>query len=288
MDPIAVWVDAFTDEPFAGNPAVVVLLDSARDGGWMQALAREMGVSETAFVVQRDAGAGPAGGAERGSRDFDLRWFTPATEVDLCGHATLASAHALWQEGRLGPREPARFHTRSGILTAARRDPWIEMDFPSTPPAPESAPAGLAEAIGASICWSGRARIGDWLIELADESTVRGLAPDFARLAAVPARGIVVTARADPGAGHDFVSRFFGPAVGIEEDPVTGSAHCALAPFWAERLGRLEMVGFQASARGGIVRVRVAGERVILGGKAVTILRGALAGETGRPDKEGA
>jgi PhzF family phenazine biosynthesis protein len=263
VDPVAVWVDAFTETPFAGNPAVVVLLDRPREDAWMGSLAREMGVSETAFVTPRPNG-------------FDLRWFTPAVEVDLYGHATLASAHALWQEARVAPGASIRFHTRSGLLGAARRDPWIELDFPAAPPAAESAPAGLAEALGAEPRWSGRARTGDWLIELAEEAAVRALAPDFERLAAVPARGIIVTAGADAGAGHDFVSRFFAPNVGIDEDPVTGSAHCALAPFWAGRLGKSEMIGYQASPRGGTVRVRVEGDRVVLGGQAVTVLRGEL------------
>lgn len=277
MGAVAVWVDAFADAPFAGNPAVVVLLERECEAGWMQSLAREMGVSETAFVCPRSAFPHSA---DSGARDagFDLRWFTPAVEVDLCGHATLASAHALWQEGRLAPREPARFHTRSGLLTARRRDPWIEMDFPAAPAEAEEPPEGLVAALGAAIRWSGRSSVGDWLIELEDEAAVRDLAPDFARLATVPARGVIVTAPARRAAPYDFVSRFFGPAVGIDEDPVTGSAHCVLAPYWAGRFGRDAMVGYQASARGGIVRVRLTGERVILSGRAITMLRGELRG----------
>src|SRR5687768_13660492 len=268
MEPVAVWVDAFTEAPFAGNPAVVVLLDRAREDAWMGSLAREMGVSETAFVAPRADGRGrdPA---------FDLRWFTPEVEVDLCGHATLASAHVLWEEGRVAPGAPISFHTRSGLLGAAQQGPWIELDFPAVDAVAEPAPVGLAEALGAVPRWTGRGSVGDWLVELDDERTVRELAPDMAGLSRVPARGICVTARADDS-GYDFVSRFFAPAVGIDEDPVTGSAHCMLAPYWSERIGREELVGFQASARGGIVRVRYAGERVVLGGRAVTVLRGEL------------
>ena len=274
LKPLAVWVDAFTDEMFAGNPAVVVLLDRPRTEAWMGSLAREMGVSETAFLVARPDG-------------FDLRWFTPEVEVELCGHATLASAHALWEEKRVAPEAVIRFHTRSGVLGAVERDGWIELDFPSTPPAPETPPEGLAEALGAQPVWAGRSGSRDWLIELPDEAAVRGLAPNFARLAELPARGVIATAPAAEDSGHDFVSRFFAPAVGIDEDPVTGSAHCALAPYWAERLGKLEMVGYQASARGGVVRVRVEGDRVRLGGRAVTVLRGELsAAGTARPTEE--
>ena len=274
MKPLAIWIDAFTDEMFAGNPAVVVLLDRPTDEAWMRGLAHEMGVSETAYVTPRPDG-------------YDLRWFTPEVEVDLCGHATLASAHALWREARVAPGTAIRFHTRSGVLGAVERDGWIELDFPSTPPEPSTPPAGLAEALGAEIAWAGRTPMGDWLVELADEAAVRGLAPDFAHLTGLPARGVIATARGSEGSERDFVSRFFAPAVGIDEDPVTGSAHCALAPYWAERLGKLEMVGYQASARGGIVRVRVEGDRVRLGGRAVTVMRGELsAAGTARPTQE--
>jgi PhzF family phenazine biosynthesis protein len=275
MRPQAIWVDAFTEKPFAGNPAVVVLIDEPAGEAWMGSLAREMGVSETAFVSPRAAGSESPDRIEAADASYDLRWFTPDVEVDLCGHATLASAHALWQEGRVSAGTPIHFHTRSGILGAVRRDSWIELDFPAAPAAAEAAPRELLDALGAGLRWSGRTDLGDWLLELEDEAIVRNLAPDYARLAVHPARGIIVTARAD--GDHDFVSRFFAPAVGIDEDPVTGSAHCALAPFWAERLGRDQLTGYQASPRGGIVRVRLAGSRVILSGKAVTVLRGELA-----------
>jgi PhzF family phenazine biosynthesis protein len=254
-------VDAFTERPFAGNPAAVCVLPTSRDATWMQLVASEMNLAETAFLVRRDDG-------------FDLRWFTPAVEVDLCGHATLASAHVLWEEHHLPPGETARFHTRSGLLTAARRDGLIWLDFPATPAEASPAPDGLAATLGARPGFVGRTRF-DLLVELESEAVVRGLAPDLGRLARLPVRGVIVTARAS-SAGQDFVSRFFAPASGIPEDPVTGSAHCALAPFWADRLGRNDLQGYQASARGGMVRTRLAGDRVQLGGKAVTVMTGVL------------
>jgi PhzF family phenazine biosynthesis protein len=255
-------VDAFTAAPFAGNPAAVCVLAEAGDDAWMQRVACEMNLSETAFLH-------PQGG------DFSLRWFTPATEVDLCGHATLASAHVLWEEGHLAPDRPARFHTRSGLLTATRDGDWISMDFPATLAQPADPLDGLLAALGlTSAIWVGKNQ-WDYLIELDSEAAVRALAPDFGKLARIPARGVIATSRsATPG--YDFVSRFFGPAVGINEDPVTGSAHSTLAPYWAERLSKTEMTGYQASARGGVIRVRLAGERVIISGQAVTTLRGEL------------
>jgi PhzF family phenazine biosynthesis protein len=255
-------VDAFTSDPFGGNPAAVCLLPVAREAEWMQAVAREMNLSETAFLVHR-AGA-----------DYDLRWFSPAVEIDLCGHATLASAHALWEAGRLQPAATARFHTKSGVLTAVRRGDLIELDFPATPGQPAAAPDGLADALGAAPRYVGRSRF-DYLIELASEEVVRTLRPDFARLRTLPVRGVIVTSQAST-AGWDFVSRFFAPGSGIDEDPVTGSAHCALAPFWSERLGKTELIARQVSSRGGTLHVTLAGDRVRLGGHAVTVLRGEL------------
>jgi PhzF family phenazine biosynthesis protein len=227
----------------------------------MQHVAREMNLADTAFLVQRTDG-------------FDLRWFTPGVEVDLCGHATLASAHVLWEEGRLPPEEVARFHTRSGVLTASRSGDLIWLDFPATPAQPAAPPTDLEAALGAAPRWVGRTPF-DYLVELDSDAAVRSLVPNLARLAAIEARGIVVTARAADQDG-DFVSRFFAPAIGIPEDPVTGSTHCALAPFWAARLHRNELVGYQASARGGTVRTRLQGDRVLLGGKAVTVVRGEI------------
>jgi predicted PhzF superfamily epimerase YddE/YHI9 len=277
-------VDAFTAEPFAGNPAAVCLLEREADAGWMQRVAAEMNLSETAFLRPPQGSGEPQGGAPvdraEGSIEgavFGLRWFTPEAEVALCGHATLASAHVLWTEGRVPAGQPIRFHTLSGELRATGRDGAVELDFPATPPAPEDPPAGLLEALGEparSVRWVGRSRF-DYLLELGSEAAVRGLAPDFRKLREVSTRGVIATAASEAD-GFDYVSRFFAPAVGIDEDPVTGSAHCALGPFWAERLGRAELVGFQASRRGGVVRTRAAGDRVLLGGQAVTVLRGEL------------
>jgi PhzF family phenazine biosynthesis protein len=256
-----VQVDAFTAKPFAGNPAAVCVLPSARDAVWMQNVAREMNLSETAFLV-RDGSA------------FHLRWFTPAVEVDLCGHATLASAHALWEDGHLKKGEQARFQTRSGLLTADRRGEWIEMDFPVKADEPAEAPTGLGEALGAPLKYVGRNKF-DYIVEVESEAALRNLKPNFTLLAEIPVRGIIATARSETN-GFDFVSRFFAPASGVNEDPVTGSAHCCLAPFWAKRLGKTEFTAYQASARGGVVRVRLNGDRCILGGQAVTVLRGEL------------
>ncbi len=254
-------IDAFTDRPFAGNPAAVCLLDAPREADWMQAVAAEMNLSETAFVRPLADG-------------FELRWFTPAVEVELCGHATLASAHALWSEDLVAADEPIRFATQSGVLTCTRQGDLIELDFPATPASEYDAPSGLAAALGAQPRYVGRSRF-DALVLLDSEAAVRSLQPDFVRLNQLPVRGVIVTSAADD-AQFDFVSRFFGPAVGIDEDPVTGSAHCVLAPFWSERLGKTDMTAYQASARGGVVHVRLAGERVILGGTAVTVFRGHL------------
>ncbi len=255
-------VDAFTGEPFAGNPAAVCLLSAPADAAWMQRVAREMNVSETAFLVRRDSG------------EFDLRWFTPVIEVDLCGHATLASAHVLWDEGHLPPGEPAVFHTRSGRLSAKLRGGWIEMDFPAEPAEPVPAPDGLTAAIGAEPAYVGRNRF-DYLVEVDAPGTVQRLTPDYRRLGEIETRGFIVTARADSN-GIDFVSRFFAPKTGIDEDPVTGSAHCCLGPYWKSRLGRDTFTARQVSERGGLVKVAVRGQRVLLSGQAVTVLRGTL------------
>lgn len=259
-------IDAFADRPFTGNPAAVVLLDAPREAAWMQAVAMEMNHSETAFVEARADG-------------FGLRWFTPEVEVKLCGHATLASAHALWETGRLARGETARFHTKSGVLTARpvvhEGGARIELDFPQRPPQRAEEVGDLPRALGAEVRELHRSS-EDWLALLPDEATVRALTPDFAALKPLGARGVIVTAAADPGSAYQFVSRFFGPGVGIDEDPVTGSAHCVLAPFWGARLGRTEMTGFQASRRGGMVGVTLAGARVKLSGRAVTVSRGEL------------
>jgi PhzF family phenazine biosynthesis protein len=254
-------IDAFTDVAFRGNPAGVVLLDTPRDASWMRDVAAELRHSETAFVLARADGS------------HDLRWFTPTTEVDLCGHATLATTHALVSTGASGP---FTFHTRSGLLsTTIGGDSAITMDFPAQPVHPIDAPAGLAGALRVppvSVHGNGI----DVLVEVTDVATVAGLGPDVNALREIDARGITVTARADAGADHDFASRFFAPRVGVDEDPVTGSAHCALAPYWAQRLGRTSLTGVQLSARGGRVGVELRGDRVALRGRAVTVLEGTL------------
>lgn len=254
-------VDAFTDRPFAGNPAAVCPLDAPRSDAWMQNVAAEMNLAETAFLLPQSDG-------------WNLRWFTPLLEVDLCGHATLAAAHILWETGQLASDAQARFTTRSGLLTADRRGDGIELDFPAERETETDASPALSAALGARPRYLGKNRF-DLIAELDDEAAVRALNPDFAQLTLLPVRGVIVTARAD-SPDYDFVSRFFAPRCGIPEDPVTGSAHCCLGPFWSARLNKTTMRGFQASPRGGRVLVSVKDDRVLLGGKAVTVLRGAL------------
>ncbi len=254
-------IDAFSARPFGGNPAAVCLLTEYPSDEWLLSVAREMNLSETAFLKRRDDG-------------FDLRWFTPEVEVELCGHATLASAHFLWQEGLLESGTAARFHTLSGWLTAEQREGWIEMDFPAVPAKASRASPDLLRALGVEARFVGKNRF-DYIVEVESEEILRAMRPDFKLLAGVIERGVMVTSAADEPS-YDFVSRFFAPAVGVDEDPVTGSAHCCLAPYWAERLARDELVGFQASRRGGVVRTRVQGDRVFLGGQAVTVLMGQL------------
>jgi len=255
-------IDAFTDAAFKGNPAAVCLLDNRDvDAAWMQSVAAEMNLSETAFVRRQD-------------QDWSLRWFTPAVEVDLCGHATLATAHALLEEGLLHRRGTAGFHTRSGKLTATDTGDMIEMDFPATVAVPSAPPDGLIEGLGTQPVRVSRNRF-DYLVEMTNEHEIRTLTPDYALLRRIRVRGVIVTSRASTP-GFDFVSRFFAPASGIDEDPVTGSAHCALGPYWAPRLGKTELLAYQASPRGGVLRVTVAGDRVRLAGRAVTVFRGEL------------
>jgi PhzF family phenazine biosynthesis protein len=254
-------VDAFTDRPFAGNPAAVCVLEQEAEASWMQAIAAEMNLSETAFVRRTEDG-------------FSLRWFTPKVEVDLCGHATLAAAHVLWTEGVVAAAQPIPFHTRSGLLTCSASGPLIELDFPATAAQSVEPPTGLLDALGTRSSFVGKTRF-DYLVLVESESVLRSLLPDFRKLVELKTRGVIATAPSDDPR-FDFVSRFFAPAAGVDEDPVTGSAHCCLGPFWAERLGERALVGFQASPRGGIVQVRVAADRVTLGGSAVTIWRGEL------------
>jgi PhzF family phenazine biosynthesis protein len=254
-------VDAFTNTPFGGNPAAVCILSEPGNVQWMRQVAQEMNLAETAFLHQQEDG-------------FHLRWFTPAVEVDLCGHATLASAHVLWEEGHLQPEEQARFHTRSGLLTAERQGAWITLDFPATPTTSAFAPAELVQALGVEFAYVGKNQF-DYLVEVGSEETLRALKPDMNLLERVPVRGVIVTSRST-SSEYDFVSRFFAPRVGISEDPATGSAHCTLAPFWGQRLDKSELVAYQASPRGGVFRVRVSSERIAIGGQAVTVLRGEL------------
>jgi len=254
-------VDAFTDKPFAGNPAAVCLLKESAEASWMQNVAKEMNLSETAFLVPQADG-------------YDLRWFTPAVEVDLCGHATLASAHVLWETGYLAANEEARFHTKSGLLTAVLDQNWITLNFPAKPETPAETPSGLAEALGVEPVYVGKNAF-DYIVEVESETDVRTITPNHAALRILPVRGVIVTARAKT-VGLDFVSRFFAPGSGIDEDPVTGSAHCCLGPFWAGKLGKTEFTAYQASPRGGLIRVSVNDDRVLLQGQAVTVLQGQL------------
>ncbi|MFD9074802.1 PhzF family phenazine biosynthesis protein [Streptomyces lasiicapitis] len=262
-------VDAFAERPFTGNPAGVVLLDAFPDDTWLQHVATEVNHAETAFAHPL-----PEGGAA----DWALRWFTPATEVDLCGHATLATAHVLHTTG--AATGPVRFATRAGVLVATAHDNGdLTLDFPTAPLTPAELPAAAVEALGAQplAAYDTGPHLGDLLVELPDEKTVRALTPDHRALTQYSERGVIATAPAeDPARGYDFVSRGFFPRVGIDEDPVTGSAHTALAPFWSGRLGRTELTGLQASARSGLVRTDLRGDRTLLTGRAVTVIEGDL------------
>jgi PhzF family phenazine biosynthesis protein len=254
-------VDAFTDRPFAGNPAAVVPLDSWPNDAWLQNVAMEMNLSETAYLVPNATG-------------YDLRWFTPKVEVDLCGHATLASALVLSHLGKLPAGSEAAFSTRSGILRATRQPGQYQLDFPIKAAEATKPPTGLIESLGARARYVGRNKF-DYLVEVESDAVVRSLSPDFKRLATIECRGLIVTARSDDPK-FDFVSRFFAPAAGIDEDPVTGSAHCCLADYWGRLLHKTKLVGYQASSRGGVVHVEVQGDRVLLGGEGVIVAQGEL------------
>lgn len=254
-------VDAFTAQPFKGNPAGVCILDKPQEDQWMQHVAREMNLSETAFLFREE-------------EVYKLRWFTPLVEVDLCGHATLASAHILWEQGYLPEEKQAIFATRSGILTAQKKKEWIEMDFPARPEEPAVEPPGLSKALGIEIQYLGRNKF-DYLVLVEKEEKIWQMTPDFPLLKTLPVRAVIVTSKGKKEP-YDFISRFFAPQVGVNEDPVTGSAHCCLAPFWGKRLGKKDMLAYQASPRGGIIKISLQGARVLLGGQAVTIFQGEL------------
>ena len=259
-------VDAFTDQPFKGNPAAVCILPDKGDQfneTWMAAVAREMNLSETAYLHPDGDG-------------YQLRWFTPAMEVDLCGHATLASAHILYETDLLKEKEQARFFTKSGLLTAQKQDNEIELNFPAMPPDPIKNDPGLAEALGVEPEDLGQSKF-DYLVRVRTESEVRQARPDFGKLLQLGVRGVMLTSRSE-SPEFDFISRFFAPGAGVDEDPVTGSAHCCLGPYWGKILDKGEMLAYQASERGGVVRVRLEGERVVLGGQAVTVMVGELMG----------
>lgn len=254
-------VDAFTDKPFAGNPAAVCLLEREADETWMQNVAMEMNLAETAFVVPR-------------GDDYDLRWFTPNSEVDLCGHATLAAAHILYEEKKLTPNQPARFHTRSGLLIATRNDTVITLDFPAEVAEPCDPPSVLIDGLGVTPTWTGQNRM-DYLAEVASADVLRKLEPDFPLIAKLGTRGLIVTAKSDDPQ-YDFMSRYFAPAFAVNEDPVTGSAHCCLGPYWQPKLNKTEFVARQISKRAGTVRVSIQGDRIHLAGHAVTTMTGQI------------
>lgn len=263
MKQTIIQVDAFTNQPFKGNPAAVCILNGPVDSVWMQNVAQEMNLSETAFLTAEADG-------------YNLRWFTPTTEVPLCGHATLASAHVLWTEGHLSPSQPARFYTQSGLLVATKQGEWIELDFPANLCEPIEISPELQAALGADIqSTSKNHTLGYYLIELASEDAVRNLQPNF-NLLKVLVPAVIVTSQAESDE-FDFVSRFFAPGLGIDEDPVTGSAHCCLAPYWRIKLKSDQMFAYQASPRGGVIKVRYdGGKRVYIAGQAVTVMRGEL------------
>ncbi|WP_071189054.1 PhzF family phenazine biosynthesis protein [Trichormus sp. NMC-1] len=263
MNQIITQVDAFTDKAFTGNPAAVCILDIPKSSEWMQKVAQEMNLSETAFLVKQDDG-------------FNLRWFTPTVEVPLCGHATLASAHVLWSQQHLSADDEARFYTKSGVLTAKLQGDWIELNFPVNHSQPVEAPSELSQVLGIPYKSVEQNSLG-YLVEVEAEELVREMQPNFQLMKTLPVADIIVTSIAKSGSEYDFVSRFFAPGLGINEDPVTGAAHCCLAPFWRNKLGKDEFLAYQASSRGGVVKVYYAGEnRVFISGQAVTVMRGEL------------
>jgi PhzF family phenazine biosynthesis protein len=260
--PTITQVDAFTNQPFQGNPAAVCITPEPLSDPLMQRIAQEMNLSETAFLHPIEGG-------------FSLRWFTPTLEVDLCGHATLASAHVLWSEGHLTPEQPAHFHTRSGLLSACKQQDWIELNFPTQPVQAVTEPIDFASILGTQQILSIHRNATNYLVELSDQATIADLKPDFAAMTTLQAQGVIVTSLAT-ASHYDFVSRYFAPAAGIPEDPVTGSTHCSLAPYWHEKLGKSDFLAYQASERGGILKVSYQTERTAISGQAVTVLQGQL------------
>lgn len=271
-----IQVDAFTNIPFRGNPAAVCVMAAEADDEWMRQVAVEMNLSETAFLVSQ-----PGPEEEAGVAHYSLRWFTPAVEVDLCGHATLASAHVLWSEGLVATTDTICFHTKSGKLTATMTceadGNWITLNFPCQPVAPIDDPSILGSALGCKVLGA-YANDANYLVEVSSAAELRSLAPDMSLLAQLPLQGAIVTAGGSDtdNAGYDFFSRYFAPNAGIDEDPVTGSAHCSLVPFWKERLNKSEMLAYQASTRGGVLKVADLGDRVAISGQAVTVMKGEL------------
>ena len=263
MQPNLIQVDAFTHTPFSGNPAAVCLLTEPQEDIWMQKVAQEMNLSETAFILPQADG-------------FSLRWFTPAVEVPLCGHATLASAHVLWSEGHLPSNQAAHFHTKSGLLIARKQGDWIELNFPANPSVETTPPPELNQALGVPLKSVWQNSLG-YLVEMESAEIVTQLQPNFELLKTLSIPDVIVTTQADSDSEYDFISRFFAPGLGINEDPVTGAAHCCLAPFWRNRLLQDQFLAYQASHRGGVVKVNYeGGERVFLLGQAVTVMRGEL------------
>ena len=258
-----IQVDAFTDRPFTGNPAAVCVLSSPQDEGWMQSVAKEMNLSETAFLLEQE-------------REYSLRWFTPTTEVPLCGHATLASAHVLWTGGYASTGQELKFATKSGVLTAKYRDDWIELNFPVNRSQDIPPITKLGDALGVPLKTVSYNSLG-YLVEVASPRQVRQLQPNFSLLKQLPISNVIVTSKAEADSKYDFISRFFAPGLGIDEDPVTGAAHCCLAPYWRERLQKDRFLAYQASSRGGTVEINYDGsDRVFLAGQAITVMQGEL------------
>ena len=254
-------VDAFTNQPYKGNPAAVCILNESKEDKWMYNVAEEMSLPETAFIHKKEG-------------KYNLRWFTPTHEVDLCGHATLASAKVLWETENAKREENIDFHTKSGVLTAKSKGDWIELDFPIEAEKEVDPPEKLIKALDVKPKYVGKNRM-DYLIEVDNKEIIQKIKPDFRMLKEVDARGIIVTSKANSNR-YDFVSRFFAPAIGIDEDPVTGSAHCCLAPYWKKRLNKNQFTAYQASNRGGTIKIKLGKERVYLSGQAVIIMEGNL------------